>query len=129
MKIDKTKNIDVLYDELPEPERTVANVLRELIFDTIEVKKEKLSWGAPFYYGYSPICYVWPASIPWGGIKSGTALGFWRGKMLMDPSYLDLDNRKQLYRKVFYAPEELNLEIITELLLEAEALDQHCYLG
>lgn len=124
MKVDKTRNIDELYDELPGEERTTAIILREMIFETIEVKREKLSWGAPFYYGYSPICYVWPASIPWGGIESGVALGFWRGKNLADPSYLDRGERKQLYRKLFYTPEEIDVERVQSLLLEAQDLDR-----
>lgn len=127
MKVDKRRNLDALYDELPEPERTTANILREFIFETIEVKKEKLSWGAPFYYGYSPICHVWPASIPWGNLKSGVALGFWRGKDFADLSYFDRDGLKQLSRKVFYRPEDIDLEIVRELLLEGERLDRANY--
>lgn len=125
MKIDKTTNIDQLYDQLPEPERIIANILRELVFETIEVKKEKLSWGAPFYYGHSPICHIWPASIPWGKLKQGVALGFWRGKDFADLSYFDHDGLKQLSRKIFYQTEDIDIAVIQELLLEGERLDKY----
>ncbi|PHI19015.1 hypothetical protein CEQ90_14670 [Lewinellaceae bacterium SD302] len=128
MKIDKTRNIDQLYDELPEPERTTASILRELVFETIEVKKEKLSWGAPFYYGYSPICHIWPGSIPWGGLKEGVALGFWRGKEFADTAYFDHDGLKQLSRKVYLTPKDIDITVVQSLLLEGERLDRAHYL-
>jgi hypothetical protein len=129
MKIDKRRNIDQLYDELPESERTIALVLRELVLETIEVKAEKLAWGAPFYYGHSPICFIWPASIPWGKIQSGVALGFWRGKLLDDPDFFDRGTAKQVFRKAFYRPEEIDVEKVQQLLINAEMEDKRFYLA
>lgn len=123
MKIDKRRNIDQLYAELPQEEQIIALILRELVFETIQVKKEKLAWGAPFYYGNSPICFIWPASVPWGKIKSGVALGFWRGSLLDDPDFFDLGQAKQIFRKVFHSPEEIDVERVQRLLLRAELED------
>lgn len=127
MKINKHRNIDQLYDELPEPERTTALILRQLVLETIEVKKEKLSWSAPFYYGHSPICFIWPASIPWGKLDKGVALGFWRGKLLSQQDFFDVNHTKYTFRKVFYGPEEIEIEVIQSLLLEAASLDEEIH--
>lgn len=125
MKLDKSRNIDQLYDELPEPERTIAFILRQLIFETLEVKKEKLAWGAPFYYGHSPICFIWPASVPWGNLKTGVALGFWHGKLLKDDlDFFDPDKNRKIIRRTFLQPEDIDVQRVQELLLKAEALDQ-----
>jgi len=118
------EELDDLYDNLPEEERIISNILRELIRETMPDCREKLSWGAPFYYGRKSICFVWPASIPWGKLTSGVALGFSRGRELGHEGFLEFDDRKTIGRHVFYSPEEIDVEQVVRLLLVAMALDK-----
>ena len=124
MKVDPTRNIDELFDSLPESERLTASILRELVRENLPEAREKLSWGAPFYHGRRSICYIWPASIPWGKLKEGVALGFTKAYLLDHGGYLNVGERKQLGRHVFLSPEEIDVEIVTALLQQALALDQ-----
>ena len=82
MKLDPTRTPDDVYANLPEAERVTAQVLRELIFETVPDAREKLSWGAPFYFRRRSFAFVWPASVPWGKINRGVALGFSRADLL-----------------------------------------------
>lgn len=118
------QEIDDLYDNLPEDERLTAIILRELIMETIPDCREKLSWGAPFYYGQKNICFVWPASIPWGKLTSGVALGFARGRELGHEGFLQFDDRKTIGRHIYYSPEEIDLKQLVRLLLAAKTLDE-----
>lgn len=119
MKIDKTLTPDELYDRLPEDERVTALILRALIFETLPEAHEKLSWGAPFYFRKRAVCFVWPSSVPWGKLEEGVALGFSRAKLLDHGGYLSNDGKSMLGRRVFFAPEEIDVERVQKLLLEA----------
>jgi len=116
--------VDDLYNNLPEEERITATVLRQLILETIPDCREKLSWGAPFYHGQKVICFVWPASIPWGKLTRGVAIGFSRAKELNHDGFLEFDDRKTIGRHIYHAPEEIDVELVVRLLLAAKALDE-----
>ena len=118
------EEIDSLYDNLPEEERVISIILRELIKETIPDCREKLSWGAPFYHGRKSICFVWPASIPWGKLTSGVALGFARGRELDQEGFLQFDDRKTIGRHVFFSPEDIDVKQVVRLLQAAAALDK-----
>ena len=123
MKVDPTRNIDELFDFLPEEERLTAAVLRDLVRECLPHAREKLSWGAPFYHGRRSICFIWPASIPWGKLDRGVALGFARADLLDHGGYLSQNGTSRLGRKVFYAPEEVDVERVMELLKRAGEVD------
>lgn len=123
MKVDPNRNIDELYDSLPESERLTANILRDIIRETIPQCREKLSWGAPCYFGKRLICFVWPASIPWGKMDQGVAFGFGKAKLLDHDGFLSFEGRKQVGRHIYLAPEDIDLGQVTSLLREAWALD------
>ncbi|MEO0732047.1 MAG: DUF1801 domain-containing protein [Bacteroidota bacterium] len=124
MKVDPTRNIDELYDGLPEVERLIAGILRDLIQETLPDIREKLSWGAPFYHGRRSVCFVWPASIPWGKLTEGVALGFSRANELNHDGWLGKGNRKRIGRHIFHQPEEIDVERVIDLLQQAWAIDQ-----
>ncbi|MEL7162259.1 MAG: DUF1801 domain-containing protein [Bacteroidota bacterium] len=124
MKVDPHRNIDELYDSLPETERLTAGILRDLIRETLPEVREKLSWGAPFYHGRRSVCFVWPASIPWGKLTEGVALGFSRANQLDHGGWLGLDERKSIGRHVYLAPEDIDVEQVIDLLRQAWAIDQ-----
>ncbi|MDX1641781.1 MAG: DUF1801 domain-containing protein [Balneolaceae bacterium] len=76
--------MDEFLDFLPDDERSIVHYLRDLVLSTLHPIEEKLAYNVPFYYGQSRICYIWPASIPWGGVNHGVILGFCRGYLLSD---------------------------------------------
>jgi hypothetical protein len=121
----KIQSVSQLYDILPENERIIVDVLRQIISENLpSYCKEKISYNVPFFYGNKGICIIWPASIPRGGIKSGVLLGFWYGHRLSDEdNYLTHGTNKQIYYKIFQSVEEINAEAIVRLLKEAERID------
>ena len=57
----KIKNIVELFTLLPEEERIITDVLRQIILETLPgYCKEKISFNVPFFYGNKGICIVWP---------------------------------------------------------------------
>lgn len=121
----KITSIVQLYELLPEQERRIVDVLRQLITETLPARcKEKISYNVPFFYGNKGICIVWPATIPRGGIKSGVLLGFWHGNKLRDVDrYLTRSINKQVFYKVYQSVHEIDKVAVVKLLKEAAALD------
>ena len=128
MSINSTKIRSVLqlYEVIPEHERIMVDVLRQIITEQLPAYcKEKISYNVPFSYGYKGICIIWPAAIPRGGIKKGVLLGFWYGHKLADAdNYLIHGTNKQIFYKIFYDVEEINVKAIVKLLKEAVKLDR-----
>jgi hypothetical protein len=122
----KIKSLLQLYELLPEQERIIVDVLRQIITGNLpSYCKEKISYNVPFFYGKKGICIVWPSTVPRGGIKKGVLLGFWYGNKLNDVNgYLTHGTNKQIFYKIYHTVEEVNEEEITLLLQEAVKLDQ-----
>lgn len=121
----KVKSIVQLYGLLPENERIIVDILREIIRSSLPAYcNEKTSFGVPYFYGKKGICIVWPATVPRGGIKKGVLLGFWYGNRLADAdNYLTHGTNKQIFYKIFYTPDEIKPRKIIKLLKEAVRLD------
>lgn len=122
----KIRSLLQLFELLPEEERIITDVLRQIITEQLPAYcKEKISYNVPFFYGNKGICIVWPATIPRGGIKKGVLLGFWHGNKLKDAdNYLTHGSNKQVFYKIFKHPEEIDEAAIIKLLKEAIKLDQ-----
>lgn len=119
------RNVEDLISFLPDDEAKIAVRLREIILECIPDAKEKLSYNVPFYSRYTRICYIWPGSVPWGcKTKKGVDIGFCRGNLLSDASYLDKGNRKQVFTKTFYSTKEIDVEVLRQLLYEAVVVDE-----
>lgn len=119
------RNVEDLLAFLPDDEEKIAVRLREIILECIPDAKEKLSYNVPFYSRFTRICYIWPGSVPWGGkTKQGVDIGFCRGNLLSDVSYLDKGKRKQVFTKTFYSTKEIDLEMLRQLLYEAVVVDE-----
>jgi len=116
----KFRNVADFLDSLPNDELKIVEVLRELIFECIPDCKEKLAYNVPFYYRHTRVVFIWAASIPWGSLDKGVALGFCKGTQLFD---LDTTDRKQIGRKIFQTVKEINQTEIRQLLYEAVLLD------
>jgi len=114
-----------LFDRLPESERIIVDVLRQIIKENLPAYcKEKLAFSVPYFYGNKGICIIWPASIPRGGIKQGVLLGFWRGNELHDEDgYLTRGTNKKVFYKIYRDVGEINEQAIVKLLKEAIAVD------
>lgn len=121
----KIKSLAQLYDILPENERIILDVLRQILIDTLpDYCKEKISYNVPYFYGNKGICIVWPSTVPKGGIKEGVLLGFWYGNKLIDEdAYLDRGTNKQIFYKIYNSVEEIDETAIIKLLNEAIELD------
>src|SRR4051812_46089601 len=117
----KIKSLVHLFEILPENERIIIDVLRQIVLENLPAYcREKISYNVPFFYGNKGICIIWPSSIPRGGIKEGVLLGFWHGNRLNDiDNYLIHGTNKQIFYKIFKSPEEINEPAIVKLLKEA----------
>lgn len=122
----KITSILQLYDAIPEHERIIVDVLRTIIAEQLPAYcKEKISYAVPFFYGHKGICIIWPSAIPYGGIKKGVLLGFWYGNKLTDAdNYLTHGTNKQIFYKIYYDVEEINVKAVIKLLKEAAKLDK-----
>ncbi|GAA0545710.1 DUF1801 domain-containing protein [Chitinophaga japonensis] len=122
----KISNLIELFSILPEDEKIIVDVLRQIIIETLPgYCKEKISYNVPFFYGNKGICIIWPSTVPRGGIKKGVLLGFWYGCRLNDPDgLLSRGNNKQIFYKIYQTPEEIDEKPIKKLLEEAIRLDR-----
>ena len=128
MKTDRPIRINSLvqlYEILPEHERLIVDVLRQIIKENLPTSaKEKISYNVPFFYGNKGICIIWPSTIPRGGIKQGVLLGFWYGNKLKDTDrYLTHGTNKQVFYKIYQSVEDINDKAIIKLLKEAVSVD------
>ncbi len=121
----KFRSLVEFWEYLPENERIITDVLRQIVLENLpSYCKEKLTYNVPFYYGNRRICLIWPASVPWGGIKSGVLLGFLQGYRLKDKDqYLNHGTNKQVYYRIFHSPDEIDPDAIISLLKEAVEWD------
>ena len=122
----RTRSILHLYELLPENERLITDVLRQIIIDNLPPYcKEKISYNVPYFYGTKGIAIIWPATIPRGGIKKGVLLGFWHGNKFKDEeNYLTHGTNKQIFYKIFTDVEEIDEAAICKLLKEALIVDE-----
>lgn len=118
-------NVEAFLDYLPDHERAMVDVLRQIIMECIPDCREKLSYNVPYYWRHSRICFIWPSSVPWGNVKlHGVQLGFCQGNKLSDEiGYLERGNRKQVYTKTFTRVEEIDEEMLRAYLYEAVEVD------
>lgn len=116
-------SVDAFLEFLPPHERAIVMQLREIIFACLPDATEKLSYNVPFYHRHARICFIWPGSVPWGGIKEGVLLGFCKGHLLSDVSELEGGSRKQVYTKTFHSTREIDREMLSRLLYEAAWID------
>src|SRR5437868_10545623 len=122
----KINNLVQLYNQLPEEERIIVDVLRLIILSAYpNYIKEKISYNVPFFYANKGIAIVWPSTVPRGGIKSGVLLGFWYGNRIKDAdNYLTHGTNKQIFYKIYKQAEEIDDKPILTLLKGAIDLDR-----
>lgn len=123
--VPRFKSIVDLLEFLPEDERLIVDVLRQIILENLPKNgKEKISYNVPFYYVKKGICIVWPSTIPRGGINNGVLLGFSYGCKLKDvDNYLIHGTNKRVFYKIYKSVDEINEQAIVKLLKEAVEID------
>jgi hypothetical protein len=121
----KIRNLVDLFSLLPEKERIMVDVLRQIIIETLpDHCKEKISYNVPFFHGNKGICIIWPSTVPRGGVKKGVLLGFWYGHKLTDHDcFLTHGTNKQIFYKIYQSVEEIDDKPIKKLLKEAIRID------
>lgn len=122
-------SLEEFMDFLPENEREIVELLRELILDTVDDVIEKLSYNVPFYSKHYMMLFIWPGSVSWGKtIKQGVELGFCRGVLLPDDSgYLEKGDRKQVTIKRFKSKEDVDTEFVRSFIYDAVKIDEELY--
>ena len=126
MKPFKINSLVQLFTMLPENERIIVDVLRQIVIENLPPYcKEKMSFHVPFFYGKKGICIIWPSTVPRGGITEGVLLGFWQGNKLNDVDhYLTHGTNRKVFYKIYKSPEEIDEAAIAKLLKEAVRVDQ-----
>ncbi len=118
------KSLDSFVNFISLEENRIFSVLREIIFEEVPNVKEKLSYNVPFYSREQRICFIWPASIPWGNNQgSGVKLGFNKGYLMNHP-LIEMGDRKKIGEIYFNSVNEIDVVMIRDLLMEALLLDR-----
>ena len=109
---------------LPQKEREITVRLRNIVLKTAQELKEKFSYGVPFYFGKTRVCFIWPASAPFGRKDSSVEMGFCRGNLLSDEyKILEHGTRKQVYIITYTSTKQIQGKILKELIEEAMIVD------
>ncbi|MEQ9310441.1 MAG: DUF1801 domain-containing protein [Balneolaceae bacterium] len=118
-------SIGEFLDFLPEREVEIVEELQKLVYECIPDVKEKLSYNVPFFRRNRNICFIWPASVPWGNVpKNGVQLGFTSGHQINDfAGYLHLGTRKNIAIKTFYSVDGIETDLVKAYLFEALEVD------
>jgi hypothetical protein len=111
---------------LPDAELELVTQLRDLILENIPDVTEKLSYNVPYYFRHSRICFIWPASVPWGKVqRNGVLLGLCNGQLLQDHHYFNMNDRKRVASKTFFTPKEIDEDLLLSYLFEATEIDNN----
>ncbi|MBI5915375.1 MAG: DUF1801 domain-containing protein [Bacteroidetes bacterium] len=120
------RSVGELLRFLPENQLLVVEKLRELVFECIPEVEERLSFNVPFYRRFRAICFIWPGAVSWGStIWEGVEFGFNYGNLLIDEAgFLEKGNRKQVYSRRYFSPEEINVDLLRAYIFEAVEVDE-----
>jgi len=126
--------VDAAMAKLPREERTMVQLLRNLVLECLPKASEQAYYGmgVPFYRHNKLICFIWPPSIFWGPKRTsetqkakGLALGFCQGYLMSnDEGHLKAEGRKQVYCMYFHKPADIDEVVIRSLLFEAGMIDE-----
>ena len=124
MKLAKHKDFDSFFEDLLPSEKSICLRLRELLLTHFPELNEKFGYGVPYYWLRSRVCFMYPASFPYSGIKEGVSLGFAHGHLLSnEQGLLDLGERKEVAYIRFLSEKEIREDVLLEILHEAVLLD------
>jgi hypothetical protein len=115
------KSIDEFLDNLPEKELEIVLFLRKIILECMPDLKEKLAYNVPFYYRHSRICYIWPASVPWGKVEKGVAIGFCKSASFLDQTFETINFSS---KSLFFSITEIDVVSLKQQIYEAILIDE-----
>ena len=119
------KDFDSFLEALPPEEQNICLRLRNLILENCPGLKETWAYGAPFYKGRRRICFLYPASLPYSGLKEGVNLGFNRANLLSNQQgLLDAGERKEVAYIRINSLQDIQENLLLEILQEAVLVDQ-----
>lgn len=125
MNLAKHKDFESFFEDLLPTEKSICERIRNLLLTNFPELKEKFGYGVPYYWRFSRICFLYPASFPYSGINSGVAFGFARGRLLSnDQGLLDLGGRKEVAYIRLLSEKDIREEPLLEILHEAVLLDR-----
>ncbi|MGE0587063.1 MAG: DUF1801 domain-containing protein [Cyclobacteriaceae bacterium] len=117
-------DVDEFVASLPRSERVITQTLRNIIMDSDPRITEKLSYGVPYFSIRRRICFVWPASAPYGPRDGKVSLGLCYGYLISDhDGLLQMDGRTQVSVARFSALSEIDERKINEIMQEAILVD------
>lgn len=126
----KFNSVEALLDYITPDELAIVEKLRSVVFEFIPEIKEKLSFNVPFYSRYYQICFIWPASVPWGGIKQGVSFGITQGHLFNNYNqYLEKKARKKVLSRTFLSVAEIDYMQLTDVLIQSIEIDDKLFLG
>lgn len=119
--------VQELLDHLPQDERALTEEIRELLISEAPELKERLSFNVPFYKQHRDVCFIWPASVIWGGRKTydGVRFALTSGHLVpgCEP-YLHRGGRKQVLWRDLTTITAADERMIRRLLRAALAVDR-----
>lgn len=115
------KSMDDFLEYLPEEEKEIVFFLRKIVLECMPDSKEKLAYNVPFYYRHSKICYIWPASIPWGKVSSGVGIGFCKSASLLDETF---ETATFSAKSLFSSIKEIDVTALKAQIREAILIDE-----
>jgi len=127
----KFDSVEEFFNYLPDNERKIVDLLRQVILDCIPDCTEKLSYNVPYYYRHYRICFIWPSSVPWGNVKvDDVQLGFCNGNLLNDNiNFLERGDRKQVNIKTFHDVKEIDIDLVRAYVYDAVNVDEQLRKG
>ena len=124
----KFADMDDFWEHLPEDQKAITRYLRSLVLECLPNAKEKLTYNVPYYYINRRVCMIWPAAVPWGGIKTGVLFGFCQGNIFTDETDFFKGNITKVVRyKIFHSvaeAQECEDLLKTYLFIAAETDEQ-----
>lgn len=118
--------VDEFLEFLPDHERNIVEILRQIVQECMPEAREKLSYNVPYYWLKKRVCYIWPSSVPWGKVqRHGVLLGFCRGQHIPDDiGYLNKGERKEVASKTFLREQDIDADLLRSYLYAAVLADQ-----
>jgi hypothetical protein len=118
------KTFEDFYYQLTDDEKAITDQLKQIVLSTAPGFREKISYGVPYYFLHTRVCYIWPASVK-PGPRSGVVLGFCQGQLLSEEhTMLERENRKIIATITFHSLKEIKPAILKRILYEAILIDE-----
>jgi len=105
---------------LPQDQKEMFIMLREIVLGTYPAFEEKFGFGVPYYYIKKKVCFIWPTAIPRSGLNGGVLLGFCNGVILKKKfDIISCGSNKVVGWIQYHHMKEIKVRIIKEILVEA----------